>query len=58
MLIRKAEAKWRGNLVQGSDRLTVGSGAIDVSYSFKPRLDDGQSAKNREELPGNVTDSN
>src|SRR6516165_4593836 len=52
MLIRKAEAKWRGNLVQGSGRLTVGSGAIDVPYSFKSRLEDGQSATNPEELLG------
>jgi lipoyl-dependent peroxiredoxin len=52
MLIRKAEAKWKGNLVQGSGRLTVGSRAIDVPYSFKSRLEDGQSATNPEELLG------
>src|SRR5260370_16369759 len=52
MVIRKAEAKWKGNLVQGSGRLTVGSGAIDVPYSFKSRLEDGQSATNPEELLG------
>jgi len=52
MAIRKAEAKWKGNLVQGSGRLTVGSGAIDVPYSFKSRLEDGQSATNPEELLG------
>ena len=52
MLIRKAEAKWKGNLVQGGGRLTVGSRAIDVPYSFKSRLEDGQSATNPEELLG------
>src|SRR6267142_6858044 len=52
MLIRKSEAKWKGNLVQGSGRLTVGSGAIDVPYSFKSRFEDGQSATNPEELLG------
>jgi len=52
MLIRKSEAKWKGNLVQGSGRLTVGSGAINVPYSFKSRIEDGQSATNPEELLG------
>jgi lipoyl-dependent peroxiredoxin len=52
MLIRKAEAQWKGNLMQGSGRLTVGSGAIDVPYSVKSRLQDGQSATNPEELLG------
>jgi len=52
MLIRKSEAKWKGNLVQGSGRLTVGSGAINVPYSFKSRTEDGQSATNPEELLG------
>jgi len=52
MLIRKSEAKWKGNLVHGSGRLTVGSGAINVPYSFKSRIEDGQSATNPEELLG------
>jgi len=52
MLIRKAQARWNGNLMQGSGRLTVGSGAIDVPYSIKSRLEDGQSATNPEELLG------
>ena len=52
MLIRKSEAKWKGNLAHGSGRLTVGSGAIDVPYSFKSRIEDGQSATNPEELLG------
>ena len=52
MLIRKSEAEWKGNLAHGSGRLTVGSGAIDVPYSFKSRIEDGQSATNPEELLG------
>jgi osmotically inducible protein OsmC len=52
MLIRKAEARWKGNLKKGSGRLTVGSGAVDVPYSLKSRLEDGQSATNPEELLG------
>src|SRR5438128_979786 len=52
MLIRKSGAKWKGNLAQGSGRLTVGSGAINVPYSFESRIEDGQSATNPEELLG------
>jgi osmotically inducible protein OsmC len=52
MLIRKAEARWKGNLVKGNGRLSVGSGAIDVPYSLKSRLEDGQSTTNPEELLG------
>ncbi len=33
-MIRKAEAWWSGNLIHGSGRLTVGSGALDVPYSI------------------------
>jgi osmotically inducible protein OsmC len=49
---RKAEAEWKGNLVQGSGRLSVGSGAFQGPYSFKSRFEDGQSATNPEELIG------
>src|ERR1700757_2120147 len=52
MLIRKAEARWVGNLTKGEGRLSVGSGAINVPYSLKSRLEDGQSATNPEELLG------
>jgi osmotically inducible protein OsmC len=52
MPTRKAEAEWKGNLAQGSGRLTVGSSAIDVPYSFKSRFEEGQSATNPEELIG------
>ena len=49
---RKAEAKWEGNLMEGSGRLTLGSGAFDGPYSFKSRFEEGQSATNPEELIG------
>ncbi len=51
-MIRKAEAEWNGNLIHGSGRLTVGSGALNVPYSLRSRLEDGQSATNPEELLG------
>jgi lipoyl-dependent peroxiredoxin len=47
---RKAEAEWKGNLMQGSGQLTVGSGAFRGPYSFKSRFEEGQAATNPEEL--------
>ena len=52
MPTQKAEAEWKGNLVQGSGRLKVGSGAFNGPYSFKSRFEEGQSATNPEELIG------
>ena len=52
MPIRRADAEWKGNLAEGSGRLTVGSGAFDGPYSFKSRFEEGQSATNPEELLG------
>ena len=52
MPTRKANAEWKGNLAEGSGRLTVGSGAFDGPYSFKSRFEEGQSATNPEELLG------
>jgi aryl-alcohol dehydrogenase-like predicted oxidoreductase len=52
MPIRKAEAEWKGNLVEGAGRLKVGSGAFEGPYSFKSRLEEGQSATKPEELIG------
>src|SRR6059058_3292568 len=52
MPTRKAEAEWKGNLVEGSGRLKVASGAFDGPYSFKSRFEEGQSATNPEELIG------
>lgn len=52
MTVRNAQAEWNGNLMRGSGRLSVGSGAVDVPYSFKSRFEEGQSATNPEELIG------
>jgi lipoyl-dependent peroxiredoxin len=52
MPTRKAQAEWNGNLMRGSGRLAVGSGAVDVPYSFKSRFEEGQAATNPEELIG------
>ena len=52
MPTRKAEAEWKGNLVEGSGRLKVASGAFDGPYSFKSRFEESQSATNPEELIG------
>jgi lipoyl-dependent peroxiredoxin len=52
MPIRKAEAEWKGNLIEGKGRLKVGSGAFEGPYSFKSRIEEGQSATNPEELIG------
>src|SRR5882762_4776835 len=49
---RKAEAEWKGNLVQGGGRLAVESGAFEGPYTFKSRVEDGESATNPEELLG------
>jgi osmotically inducible protein OsmC len=52
MPIRKAEAEWKGNLIEGAGRLKVGSGAFDGPYSFRSRLEEGKSATKPEELIG------
>ncbi len=52
MPTHKAEAEWKGNLMEGSGRLAVGSGAFDGPYSFKSRFEEGQAATNPEELIG------
>src|SRR6266404_8062353 len=52
VLQRRAKAEWKGDLVHGSGRLTVGSGALNVPYSVRSRFENGQSATNPEELLG------
>lgn len=52
MPTHKAEAEWKGNLMEGSGRLAVGSGAFEGPYSFKSRFEEGQAATNPEELIG------
>ena len=51
MPARRAEAEWQGNLRAGKGRLTVGSGAFDLPYSFRDRFEDGKGT-NPEELLG------
>jgi osmotically inducible protein OsmC len=52
MLTRRADAEWKGNLLEGSGTLKVGSGAFNIPYSFKSRFEEGESATNPEELLG------
>lgn len=52
MPTQKAEAQWQGDLMQGSGRLKLGSGAFEGPYSYKSRFEEGQSATNPEELIG------
>lgn len=51
MPARRAEAEWRGNLKTGGGRLKVGSGILDVPYSFRDRFENGMGT-NPEELLG------
>ena len=52
MPTQRAEAEWKGTLIEGSGRLKVGSGAFEGPYSFKSRFEEGQAATNPEELIG------
>jgi len=49
MPIRTAEAEWNGNLLDGSGRMKLGTGAYEGPYSFKSRMQDG-AGTNPEEL--------
>jgi len=51
MIIRKAEARWEGNLREGKGRIKVGSGAFEGPYSFGTRFESVQGT-NPEELLG------
>jgi osmotically inducible protein OsmC len=52
MPVRRAEAEWKGKLIEGSGRLKLSSGAFEGPYSVKSRIEEGQSATNPEELLG------
>jgi hypothetical protein len=52
MPIRKAEAEWKGNFIEGAGRLRLGSGTFEGPYSFKSGIEEGRSATNPEELVG------
>ena len=49
MPIRKSEAEWQGNLLEGSGHMRLGTGAYDGPFSFKSRMENGVGT-NPEEL--------
>ncbi len=49
MVIRSAEAEWKGSLSEGSGSMKLGSGAFEGRYSFKTRFEHGPGT-NPEEL--------
>lgn len=51
MPVRKATARWEGDLKQGNGSMKFGSGAFDGAYSFASRFEEGDGT-NPEELIG------
>lgn len=51
MPVRNAEAEWKGDLLQGSGKMRLGSGAYEGPFSFKSRMENG-AGTNPEELIG------
>ena len=51
MAVRKASARWEGDLQQGNGQMKTESGEVDGSYGFSSRFEDG-SGTNPEELIG------
>jgi len=51
MPVRKAEARWEGNLKKGKGKMAFGSGAFEGAYSFSSRFENG-AGTNPEELIG------
>ena len=49
MATRNGSAEWKGNLQDGSGRLTVGDGVFEGDYSFSSRFEEG-AGTNPEEL--------
>ena len=47
---RTSEAKWNGNLKDGSGSMKLGSGAFEGAYSFNSRFGDDTKTTNPEEL--------
>lgn len=52
MPVRTAEAEWKGNLMDGSGSIKLGSGAYEGPYTFASRFGDDETATNPEELIG------
>jgi osmotically inducible protein OsmC len=51
MPVRNAEAEWNGNLLEGSGKMKLGTGAYEGPFSFKSRMENG-AGTNPEELIG------
>jgi len=51
MLVRTAEALWKGDLKKGKGTMKLGSGALEVGYSFGTRFEN-ERGTNPEELIG------
>jgi osmotically inducible protein OsmC len=49
MADRRATAEWKGNLMQGEGRMTLGSGTFEGKFSFATRMGD-EPGTNPEEL--------
>jgi lipoyl-dependent peroxiredoxin len=49
MPIRTANARWEGNLTEGSGTVKTGKGGLSGNYSFKSRFEEGEGT-NPEEL--------
>jgi osmotically inducible protein OsmC len=49
MPIRKSEAEWNGNLIEGQGNIKLGSGAYEGAYTFRSRMENGPGT-NPEEL--------
>ena len=49
MITRNAEADWKGDLMAGTGRVKLGSGAFEGQYGFKSRFENGPGT-NPEEL--------
>ncbi len=49
MPVRNAEAEWKGDLMQGSGKMKLGTGAYEGPFSFKSRMENG-AGTNPEEL--------
>jgi len=52
VIVRKSEAHWRGNVMEGSGTIALGSGAYNGAYSFKGRTTNETKQTNPEELIG------
>ena len=51
MPTRTADAEWTGTILEGSGKMSLGSGAFEGPYSFKSRMEEG-AGTNPEELLG------